>query len=109
MTPLNTIIEEESNALEKKIGTFTFNNGGALELTLWDIVDERVHETDEVGTVINDHLTTAMQRAYEAGRAEERLRAFEILSTYALKTETTHALDLIEQAQQEILSTSTTN
>lgn len=70
MTNLNTIIEEENRALEKKIGTFTFNNGGALELTLWDIVEERVHETDEVGTVINDHLTTAMQRAYKAGREE---------------------------------------
>lgn len=70
MTTLNTIIEEENRALEKKIGTFTFNNGGALELTLWDIVEERVHETDEVGTVINDHLTTAMQRAYKAGREE---------------------------------------
>lgn len=75
MTTLNTIIEEESNALEKKIGNFTFNNGGALELTLWDIVDERVHETDEVGTVINDHLTTAIQRAYEAGQSEERAMA----------------------------------
>ena len=70
MTPLNTIIEEENNALEKKIGTFTFNNGGALELTLWDIVDERVHQTDEVGTVIQDFLTSAMQRAYEVGLDE---------------------------------------
>lgn len=51
---------------------------------------------------------TEMEK-YEAVRAEERLRAFEILSTYALKTKTSHALDLIEQAQQEILSTSTTN
>ena len=72
MTPLNTIIEEENNALEKKIGDFTFNNGGALELTLWDIVDERVHETNEVGTVIQDHLTTAMQRAVEYERARIR-------------------------------------
>ena len=90
MTTLNTIIEEENDALERKIGDFTFNNGGALELTLWNIVDERVHKVDEVGIVIQDHLTTAMQRA-----SEHTLQA---LQDYADKYE----LEEVRKAVEEI-------
>jgi len=40
----------------------------------------------------------------EDTEVKERMRSFEILHKYALKTRTTEALDLIESAQKEILS-----
>jgi len=103
MTTLNTIIEEEKTTAEQldEIALSRVTSVNGVLVQMWD--------RNVLSAYIDGVLSTAMQRAYEAGRAEERLRAFEILSTYALKTETTNALDLIEQAQQEILSTSTTN
>ena len=60
MTPLNTIIEEEKREFEKQY-YFTFDKYGEH----FEMYDPKSAITDLQG-----FLTTAMQRAYEAGREE---------------------------------------
>ena len=63
MTTLNTIIEEEKKLLRKR---FTYERYPEGRRYLYD--NEGQQSVDEV--IMEDFLTTAMQRAYEAGREE---------------------------------------
>lgn len=58
MTTLNTIIEEEKKAFDEAFMEYAYEN----ENTLLD------NDTD--GEKVKDFLTTAMQRAYEVGKAD---------------------------------------
>lgn len=86
-------VEEIVEEFEKLFGKFTFSNGGVLELSLWDIIDERIHKTDEVGLVINNWLhTTLTQLEQEKQQAveEERERIRDFIKRFA-KEEHIHA------------------
>ena len=63
MTTLNTIIEEEKKLLRKR---FTYERYPEGRRYLYD--NEGQQSVDEV--IMEDFLTSAMQRAYEAGKAD---------------------------------------
>lgn len=80
MTTLNTIIEEEKpEDIEKWVRTLAGSSNP--------------RDTDLLVAKINVLRTTAMQRAYEAGREEERDRILNILSNLVPKDE--DAMDVI--------------
>lgn len=64
---------EWEKEFDEKFSAFTFNNGGALELTLWDVVDERIHPTNEVGFEIYNFIHHQLQKAREELAGEVRL------------------------------------
>jgi len=63
MTPLNTIIEEEKKAFDERFSVVTLKG----ETHICDFENQ---ETIDLYEPIKDFLTTAMQRAYEAGARE---------------------------------------
>lgn len=80
---------------------------------------EIVMPTEELEKIGNELINFIIQKhlSYNQGvadgkrevEAKERFRAFEILHKYALETETTEMLDILEKAQKEILSNTLSN
>lgn len=73
MTPLNTIIEEEKKRAREKLLAVTSSGD------VWN--------TDDFA---NELLTTAMQRAYEAGQSGERAKIRESFDEWNKSTEDIH-------------------
>lgn len=97
MTPTH-YIEERLKEFEEELCE---KKGELLYLRNWNTHNENLIPT---ANEIKSFLKDSLEQAYETGKKQGSLQAFEILHKHAMKTTDIKTLDLLEEIQREIIS-----